>query len=178
MGEVIQNMYKSVSSAAQQFAFLRNFKAPLDINAVMHSLADLENYISTATIAYPGQIIAIDDNLSDTPNILVENRDEIGLYYIYYDYDEISPENSKLAYRKLAFSDNVEEYCQNIINLLNKINNYQVNNPWEVMYDNNQTGPNIYNKDEKLNNNIISEYNKSGISINITPVTNKVSNKV
>lgn len=178
MAEIVQNMYKSVSSAAQQFAFLRNFKAPLDINAVMHSLADLKNYISTATIAYPGQIIAIDDNLSDNPNILVENRDEIGLYYIYYDYNTKEPQKSKLAYKKLAFGDNVEEYCQNIINLLNKINNYNINTPWEVMHDNNQKGPNIYNKDEKLNNNIIQQYNKSGISINITPVTNKVSNKV
>ena len=177
MAEIVQNMYKSVSSAAQQFAFLRNFKAPLDINAVMHSLADLKNYISTATIAYPGQIIAIDDNLSDNPNILVENRDEIGLYYIYYDYNTKEPQKSKLAYKKLAFGDNVEEYCQNIINLLNKINNYNINTPWEVLYDNNQKGPDIYNKDEKLNNNIISEYTKSGVGINITPVT-KTPNKV
>lgn len=147
MAQVIQNMYSSVDYAAQQFAFLRNFAAPLDINQVMHSVNDLENYLTESKNAYPGQIIAIDDNLSDDPKVYVENRDEIGLYYVYYDKD-----NSRLKCKKIAFLDSV-------------LNNTQ---PWQVMSDNdNETDE--YNIDNKLYTDIISQYNEAGISFDIKP---------
>lgn len=162
MAEIIQNMYSSVDAAAQQFAFIRNFAAPLDINQVMHSIKDLETYIDNATNAYPGQIIAIDDNLSDNPKKFVENRDEIGLYYIYYD-----KELNKLNYQKIAFLNSIGPDLERVIKLLNKINNLNDNCPWQVMSDNDNK-PNIYNYDAKLYTDIIDQYNEAGIYLTVT----------
>lgn len=154
------SLYPKVSNFDRVYTIKRNNKFPIDVNSVKHSLADLDAYINDKTSdAYPGQLVAIDDDL--TANIFVDNKERknIGVYYIYYDQSL-----NKLRYKKIAFGQSIDELIEN---------------PWEVMYDNNQQEPNIYNKDEKLNNNIITEYNKSGVSINITPVSvTKTPNKV
>ena len=154
------SLYPNVSNFDRVYTVKRNNKFPIDINSVKHSLNDLELYLNDKTSdAYPGQLVAIDDDLTSDIFVDSSERKNIGVYYIYYD-----KQLKKLQYKKISFEQSIDELIEN---------------PWEVMYDNNQSGPNIYNKDEKLNNNIISEYNKSGVSINITPlVTNKQSNKV
>lgn len=153
------SLYPKVSNFDRVYTVKRNNKFPIDVNSVKHSLSDLNDYINDKTSdAYPGQLVAIDDDLTSDNFVNDKERKDIGVYYIYY-----NNQLKKLQYKKIAFGQSIDELIEN---------------PWEVMYDNNQKEPNIYNKDEKLNNNIIQQYNKSGISINITPVTNKVSNKV
>lgn len=145
MGEQV-NLYPGVAKFGRVYTVKRDNKFPIDINSVKHSLYDLELYLNDKTSdAYPGQIIAIDDDL--TSDTYVENRDEIGLYYIYYDKDNI-----KLKCKKIAFLDSV-------------LNNTQ---PWDIMSDNNNE-TDEYNIDNKLYTDIISQYNEAGISLDIKP---------
>ena len=153
------SLYPKVSNFDRVYTIKRNNKFPIDVNSVKHSLADLNDYINDKTSdAYPGQLVAIDDDLTADNFVDDEERKDIGVYYIYY-----NNQLKKLQYKKIAFGQSIDELIEN---------------PWEVMYDNNQKGPNIYNKDEKLNNNIISEYTQSGVSINIKPMgVTKAPNK-
>lgn len=68
---------------------------PLNINTVKISLTDLINYIKDDKTAYPGMLIAVDDDLT-SKNVIVENQSEKGIYYI-------KRENNTLVQYKLAF---------------------------------------------------------------------------
>lgn len=157
------NLYPGVSNFDRVYTIKRNNKFPIDVNSVKHSVKDLKDYLNDRTSdAYPGQIVAIDDDLTSNNFVDSANRNEIGLYYIYY-----NKTNSKLEYTKLAFLDSIGPGLESVICLLNKINNLNNNQPWQVMSDNDNK-PNIYNYDAKLYTDIIDQYNEAGISLTVT----------
>lgn len=158
------NLYPKVSNFDRVYTIKRNNKFPIDVNSVKHSIIDLKKYLNDKTSdAYPGQIVAIDDDLTSNTFVDSKNRDEIGLYYIYCE----DSSTKKLNYKKLAFLDSIGPDLEKVICLLNKINNLNNNQPWQVMSDNDNK-PNIYNKDTKLYTDIIDQYNEAGISLNVT----------
>lgn len=158
------NLYPKVSNFDRVYTIKRNNKFPIDVNSVKNSIIDLQDYLNDKTSdAYPGQIVAIDDDLTSNTFVDSTNRDEIGLYYIYCEDNS----TKKLNYKKLAFLDSVGSGLESVICLLNKINNLNNNQPWQVMSDNDNK-PNIYNKDTKLYTDIIDQYNEAGISLNVT----------
>lgn len=158
------NLYPKVSNFDRVYTIKRNNKFPIDVNSVKHSIIDLKEYLNDKTSdAYPGQIVAIDDDLTSNTFVDSTNRDETGLYYIYCE----DSSTKKLNYKKLAFLDSIGPDLEKVICLLNKINNLNNNQPWQVMSDNDNK-PNIYNKDTKLYTDIIDQYNEAGISLNVT----------
>lgn len=120
---------------------------PLNINTVQISLNDLKNYIKNDKSAYPGMLIAIDDDKT-SENVNVETTSEKGIYYI-------TQENGVLKQYKLAYEkdlDNTEtNFSEKLTQLENSLNSTISNSvdplvkilntmladycPWDEIYD-------------------------------------------
>lgn len=138
-------IFDGVSVNSSFGAFKMTGPFPLNINTVKISLEELTNYIKNNDTAYPGMLIAVDDDKT-AENFNVKDPKEKGIYYI-------TQENNVLKQYKLAFqkdladiNTNLNSTISNSVEPIVQILNIMLANdcPWDEIYDNpgHQTGPN------------------------------------
>lgn len=145
-------IYNKVSKNSKIGTFLLGGKFPLNVNTVKISLEDLTNYIKDKeSNAYPGMLIAVDDDMTNDGAGNVETSSERGIYYITrnrddsnnfvalklaYEKDLTNTENSfseKLAQLESSLNLTINNSVDPLVQILNiMLANYC---PWEELYE-------------------------------------------
>ena len=142
----IKPMYDGITTASFPGVYNTTNRSPLNRNSVQISLDELKKYINKSTDsggnAYPGMIIAVDDDMTNGGAGNVENESERGIYYITRDRND----NNSWTYFKLAYKNDLDSTVNDSVEPIVKILNIMLANdcPWDEIYDDQgrQTGPN------------------------------------
>lgn len=130
-----ENIYKGISTNSSFGMLSRSGRHPLIENTVQISLSDLENYIKDNLTAYPGMLIAIDDDMtSGGINVDTSQENNRGIYYITRDRKN----NNDLVAIKLAYKNDLDSTVNDSVEPIVQILNIMLKDdcPWEDLYDN------------------------------------------
>lgn len=142
----IKTMYGGITPASLPGQYNTTNRAPINRNSVQISLIELEKYIRKETKdggnAYPGMLIAVDDDMTNGGAGNVEDESERGIYYITRNRDD----NNSWTYFKLAYKNDLDSTVNNSVEPIVQILNIMLADdcPWDEIYDDQgrQTGPN------------------------------------
>lgn len=142
----IKTMYGGITPASLPGQYNTTNRAPINRNSVQISLIELEKYIRKETKdggnAYPGMLIAVDDDMTNGGAGNVEDESERGIYYITRNRDD----NNSWTYFKLAYKNDLDYTVNNSVEPIVQILNIMLADdcPWDEIYDDQgrQTGPN------------------------------------
>ena len=113
-------IYNKVSKNSKIGTFLLGGKFPLNVNTVKISLEDLTDYIKDKeSNAYPGMLIAVDDDMTNGGAGNVEDESERGIYYITRNRDD----NNSWTYFKLAYKNDLDSTVNDSVEPIVKILN-------------------------------------------------------
>lgn len=133
----IKPMYDGITTASFPGVYNTTNRSPLNRNSVQISLDELKKYINKSTDsggnAYPGMIIAVDDDMTNGGAGNVENESERGIYYITRDRND----NNSWTYFKLAYKNDLDSTVNDSVEPIVKILNIMLANdcPWEEIND-------------------------------------------
>lgn len=168
----IKPMYDGITTASFPGVYNTTNRSPLNRNSVQISLDELKKYISKSTDAggnaYPGMLIAVDDDMTNGGAGNVETESERGIYYITRDRND----NNSWTYFKLAYKNDLDSTVNDSVEPIVQILNIMLANdcPWEELNEDEgretSTNPVIAIKDIQLN-----AINK--LMYKITPIYNQ-----
>ena len=133
----IKTMYGGITPASLPGQYNTTNRVPINRNSVQISLEELEKYIRKETNvggnAYPGMLIAVDDDMTNGGAGNVEDESERGIYYITRDRND----NNSWTYFKLAYKNDLDSTVNNSVEPIVKILNIMLANdcPWDEIYD-------------------------------------------
>lgn len=134
----IKTMYGGITPASLPGQYNTTNRVPINRNSVQISLEELEKYIRKETNvggnAYPGMLIAVDDDLTNGGAGNVKTESERGIYYITRDRNA----NNSWTYFKLAYKNDLDSTVNNSVDPIVQILNIMLKDdcPWEDLYDN------------------------------------------